>query len=248
VVLEGTRALVTGGATGLGRAIVHALHQAGARVIWTDQREPEHPAHRMPADAPSFVRQDVRERADWERVADKVRTRLGGLDVLVNNAGVSSRADLLDTSDDDWARIFRTNVWAPWTGIRVFIDDLAASGGCVVNIGSLYGETSPPGPPATPTSVAYQASKSALHTLTRTAAVELAPRGIRVNAVLPGVFVTPLLDDLPQATLRARISRAPQQRAGDPAELADAVCYLASPRASFVTGALLPVDGGALAT
>jgi NAD(P)-dependent dehydrogenase (short-subunit alcohol dehydrogenase family) len=69
-----------------------------------------------------------------------------------------------------------------------------------------------------------------------------------VNAVLPGVFVTPLLDDLPQATLRARISRAPQQRAGDPAELADAVCYLASPRASFVTGALLPVDGGALAT
>jgi NAD(P)-dependent dehydrogenase (short-subunit alcohol dehydrogenase family) len=78
VVLEGTRALVTGGATGLGRAIVHALHQAGARVIWTDQREPEHPAHRMPADAPSFVRQDVRERADWERVADKCGLGLGG--------------------------------------------------------------------------------------------------------------------------------------------------------------------------
>ena len=243
------RALVTGGSTGLGRAIVIALHQAGARVVWTDLHDPGPLAPALTADAPIFVRHDVRERAEWDRLADQVRTRLGGLDVLVNNAGVSSRADLFGTTEDDWACIFRTNVWAPWTGIRVFSDDLAASEhGCVVNIGSMYGAVAPPGPPASPSSVAYQASKAALHTLTRTAAVELAPRGIRVNAVLPGVFVTALLDDLSPATLQARISRAPQQRAGDPAELADAVCYLASPQASFVTGALLPVDGGALAT
>ena len=90
----------------------------------------------LAADAPIFVRHDVREHAEWDRLADLVRTRLGGLDVLVNNAGVSSRADLFGTTEDDWACIFRTNVWAAWTGIRVFSDDLAASDhGCVVNIG-----------------------------------------------------------------------------------------------------------------
>lgn len=246
------RALVTGGSRGLGWAIVLALHRAGARVVWADlqnRNDVDALVTQSAAAAPAFVRLDVRDRTGWDRVADQVRDRLGGIDVLVNNAGVSSRADLLGTTDEDWEYIFRTNVWAPWTGIRVFCDDLADSGrGSVVNVGSMYGAVTPPGPPSPPSSAAYQASKAALHTLTRTAAVELAPRGIRVNAVLPGVFVTPLLEDLTPAALRARISQAPQQRAGDPAELADAVCYLASPRASFVTGALLPVDGGALAT
>lgn len=249
MVLQGMRVLVTGGSRGLGREIVLALHRAGARVVWTDLDDAGHPALASRDDGPMFVQHDVRDWDDWDRVADQVRSKLGPLDVLVNNAGVSSRADLLGTTDGDWDCIFRTNVWAPWTGIRVFSDDLAVSGrGSVVNIGSLYGAVTPPGPPAPPSSVAYQASKAALHMLTRTAAVELAPRGIRVNAVLPGVFITSLLDDLSPAALEARISRAPQQRAGDPTELADAVCYLASPQASFVTGVLLPVDGGALAT
>ncbi|MEV0617313.1 SDR family oxidoreductase [Nonomuraea sp. NPDC050404] len=238
--LDGLVAVVTGGASGLGAAIVDGLAAAGAHVVYGDLRDREHnPANTL------YHPLDVRDRDSWDDLAAKVRATHGRLDILVNNAGVSTRKDLLDTTDDDWDRILRTNLWAPWTGIRTFIADLTASrNAAVVNIGSIYGQIPPPPPPAAPSSVAYQVSKAGLHMLTRTAAVELAPRGIRVNSVLPGVFVTPLLQTLSDEQLRPRVERAPMGRPGDPADVAAAVCYLAAPAASFVTGVLLPVDGG----
>ncbi|MCF6473931.1 SDR family oxidoreductase [Nonomuraea sp. MG754425] len=240
--LDGLVAVVTGGASGLGAAIVDGLASRGARVVYGDLRAREE--SETPAGA-RFHPLDVRDQRSWQDLAAEVRATYGRLDVLVNNAGVSARADLLTTTDDDWDRILRTNLWAPWTGIRTFVEELTASPrASVVNIGSIYGQIPPPPPPALPSSVAYQVSKAGLHMLTRTAAVELAPRGIRVNSVLPGVFVTPLLQDLPEEHLRPRVERAPMARPGDPADVAAAVCYLASPEASFVTGVLLPVDGG----
>ncbi|MGW0801993.1 SDR family NAD(P)-dependent oxidoreductase [Nonomuraea sp. NPDC002799] len=239
--LDGLVAVVTGGAAGLGAAIVDALHAEGAQVVYGDL----HDRQDKPWSGPVYQRLDVRDRDSWDLLADTVRTTYGRLDILVNNAGVSVRKDLLDTDDADWDRVLRTNLWAPWTGIRTFVGELTASPhASVVNIGSIYGHLPPPPPPAPPSTVAYQVSKAGLHMLTKTAAVELADRGIRVNCVLPGVFITPLLQQLSDEQLRPRIQRAPMGRAGDPADVAVAVTYLASPKASFVTGVLLPVDGG----
>ncbi|MQA03183.1 MAG: SDR family oxidoreductase [Streptosporangiales bacterium] len=242
--LTGLVAVVTGGARGLGAAIVDRLHAAGARVVYGDL----HTHDTGDTDAPAYHPLDVCDRASWDALANHVRATYGRLDILVNNAGTSARRGFLETSDEDWDRVLRTNLWAPWTGIRTFVDELAASRhASVVNIGSIYGQAPPPGPPAPPSSIAYQVSKAGLHMMTKSAAVELAGRGIRVNAVLPGVFVTTLLQDLTEEQLQTRVGPTPMGRPGEFDELADAVTYLASDRASYVTGALLPVDGGYLA-
>lgn len=241
-------AVVTGGARGLGAAVVDRLHTAGAHVVYGDIVERADHSWPTGPRQPRYEHLDVRDRASWDHLATQVRATYGRLDILVNNAGTSARRGFLETSDEDWDRVVRTNLWAPWTGIRTFVSDLAASRhASVVNVGSIYGSATPPGPPAPPSSIAYQVSKAGLHTLTKSAAVELAGRGIRVNAVLPGVFLTGLLQDLTDEQLQQRVRPTPMGRPGELEELADAVAYLASDRASYVTGVLLPVDGGYLA-
>ncbi|WP_016906463.1 SDR family NAD(P)-dependent oxidoreductase [Streptomyces xiaopingdaonensis] len=232
--------VVTGAARGLGAAVADRLQTAGAHVIRADRSFPGD-------DWPDRVALDVADADSWERLAARVRERAGRLDVLINNAGISARADVVGTDDEDFARILRVNVWGVWRGIKTFADDLAATGGCVINVGSVYGATTAPPSQVSPSSVAYQASKAAVHQITKVAAVELAPRGVRVNAVLPGVFRTELLADLPPDEFQVRVGGAPLDRPGESAELGPVVELLAGPGASFVTGALIPVDGGYLA-
>lgn len=236
-------AVVTGGARGLGAAVADHLARLGATVVRADVTHD--PAANRDGDRP-YV--DVRDGDSWDRLRDLVRARFGPPDLLVNNAGVSARTSLVDTTDDDFQRIFAVNAFGAWRGIRAFADDLEETRGGIVNVGSIYGITTPPGGSGTvPSSVAYQMSKAALHQLTKVAAVELADRGIRVNAVLPGVFRTALLADLPPGALDARVAGAPMGRAGEADELARVVAFLADNESSFVTGALIPVDGGYLA-
>ncbi|MFF9373515.1 SDR family NAD(P)-dependent oxidoreductase [Streptomyces griseoluteus] len=238
--MEDKVVLVTGAARGLGAAVAEHLAAAGARVIRTDHAFTGH-------EEQGKIALDVTSTASWERCAEMVREEFGRLDVLVNNAGISSRADLLTTSDEDFDRVLRVNVWGVWRGIKTFADDLAAVRGCVVNVGSVYGASTAPVSEISPSSVAYQASKAAVHQITKVASVELASRGVRVNAVLPGVFRTALLADLPEAELSRRVQRAPMGRPGELSELGPVVAFLADEASSFVTGALVPVDGGHLA-
>ncbi len=232
--------LITGAARGLGAAVADHLTATGAQVVRADLSF--HGERSL-----DTIALDVTSAASWEQCAQTLRERFGRLDVLINNAGTSSRADVLTTGDEDFDRILRVNVWGVWRGIKTFAEDLAKVQGCVVNIGSIYGTTTAPPSQVSPSSVAYQASKAAVHQITRVAAVELAPRGIRVNAVLPGVFRTAMLADLPAAELTRRVDGAPLRRPGELSELGPVVELLASPASSFVTGALIPVDGGYLA-
>ncbi|WP_028921949.1 SDR family NAD(P)-dependent oxidoreductase [Pseudonocardia acaciae] len=237
----GRIAVVTGAAGGIGTAFADRLAGLGATVVRADVRY-------AAAAGEDRVHLDVADPASWDRLRGLVSERFGPPDLLVNNAGVSARTDLVTTTDEDFARVLAVNAFGAWRGIKTFADDLASTRGAVVNVGSIYGATTPPtGAGTVPSSVAYQMSKAAVHQLTKVAAVELAPRGIRVNAVLPGVFRTPLLDDLPPEAVDARVRRAPMSRPGATGELADALAFLAGPGASFVTGVLLPVDGGYLA-
>ncbi|MEO3943336.1 SDR family oxidoreductase [Paenarthrobacter nicotinovorans] len=233
--------VVTGAGSGLGAAIADTFAGQGATVVRGDIR------YEGERDSRLFLDLDVADSTSWEDFASSVERRFGAISVLVNNAGVSIRTDLLRTSDEKWDQIIRTNLWAPWKGIKVFSPQLQQTNGTVINVGSIYGETVPPMTGELPASVAYQVSKAGLHRLTKVAAVELATMGIRVNAVMPGVFRTPLLEDLPDSEARLRIAGAPMNRAGQVQELAAAVAFLASNESSFVTGALLPVDGGYLA-
>ncbi|MER5439731.1 SDR family oxidoreductase [Streptomyces sp. NPDC002790] len=240
--LDGKTAVITGAAGGIGAAAAERLARLGALVVRADVQYAEG------GERPDRVHLDVTDPASWNRLRDIVRREFGPVDLLVNNAGVSARADLLGTSDEDFTRVLAVNAFGPWRGIKTFADDLARTRGVIINVGSIYGVTTPPaGDGTVPSSVAYQMSKAAVHQLTKVAAVELAPRGIRVNALLPGVFRTALLEDLPPQALRARVDGAPMTRPGETDELAHALTFLAGPESSFITGVLLPVDGGYLA-
>jgi 3alpha(or 20beta)-hydroxysteroid dehydrogenase len=231
--LEGRVAVVTGGCSGIGRAIVERFVAAGASVSVLDRR---------PGGLPSGVEcleGDVSDEAAVATALESARDRHGRLDIVVNNAGIQPLGVGFDEVTGDLLdRTFAVNVKGVAYGIK-HAGRLMVAGGRIVNTGSFVGLTGIPG------GAAYATSKAAVVHLTRLAAIEYAPRGITVNCVCPGTIRTPAVTDIPDnPEIPYAEGRTPLGRLGEPEEIAAAFHFLASPEASYVTGAILSVDGG----
>ena len=238
--LDGHRALVTGGAHGIGRAIAEAFVAAGARVVVLD-RDAEGAAEVAGAIGGTALTCDVADGNALAAAVDEAAAALGGLSLLVNNAGIGMAASLHAYSDEQWRRLLAVNLDAAFVTMRAAVPHLrAAEDAAVVNVAGLT--ASKPNRGEGP----YNAAKAGLVALTKTAALEYAPV-IRVNSVSPGYVATrltaPLLGD---ESLRARIEgKIPAGRIADASEVADVVTFLASPLAGYITGVDLVIDGGA---
>jgi NAD(P)-dependent dehydrogenase (short-subunit alcohol dehydrogenase family) len=244
--LEGRTALVTGGNQGLGKAFAFGLAQAGARVAISGRREEANLATAAQAKEAGFdfvaITADITEDAQVSAMAEQAFQAFDGrVDILVNNAGTCYHAPAFDVTDEQWANVFDLNVRALWkTSLAVGAGMRDRGAGSIINIGSMSGliVNRPQW------QLAYNASKAAVHHLTRSMAVEWAPYGIRVNAVAPGYVKTEMAPvDRPEFR-RHWIEDCPQQRFALPEEIAPSVVFLASDAASFITGSVLVADGG----
>lgn len=240
-------AVVTGAAQGNGRAIALGLARHGAAVAVGDLQEDavaEVADEIRRAGGSAFsARLDVSDRNSCMEFRQGVERSLGAAAVLVNNAGVIRRCGLDEPGfEEDWDVVFRVNVTGTRNMVRAFLPDLRATGGRIVNLGSIMSFS------AGARLSAYAASKGAVLQLTKALAQELAPAGIRVNAIAPGVIATPMTEatrQAPQAIGRF-MAHTPMGRVGEPEELVGPVVFLASSLSSYVTGVMVPVDGGYL--
>lgn len=223
-------AIVTGAASGIGAACATVLRREGWEVVGLD---------RQPGDAVDVRRFDVTDEAAWNELIAEV----GAVDGLVTSAGIRTRGMIVDTSLDEWERHLRVNLTGTWLAIRAFLRarrDAGREGGSVVTISSVNATIAVPG------QAHYVASKGAIASLTRAAALEGAPLGVRVNGVAPGPIRTPMaaerLADPDQ--VRWLTGRVPMGRVGEPDEIAELVEFLLSDRASYVSGEIVYADGG----
>jgi NAD(P)-dependent dehydrogenase (short-subunit alcohol dehydrogenase family) len=239
-------AIITGGASGIGRASTLRFLREGARVLVADvNAQAAHETLELAAavaarENASFMRCDVTQEADVAAVVQRALSQFGRLDCMFNNAGLPGAVGpLVGVAVDDWDRTFAVLVRAVFLGIKHAAPALEVHGGSIINTASIAALSAGAGP------AAYSTCKAAVIGLTRSAAVELAPARIRVNALCPGLILTPLLargqeSDLPQVLSKAQ----PWPEAGLPDHVADAALFLASEESRFITGESLVVDGG----
>lgn len=238
--LSGKVVVVTGAARGQGAAEVEALARAGATVLATDVLDDDGAAlaGRLAADGldVEYTTLDVTDAAAWETLAGRLSRGPGRVDALVNNAGVAARERLPHVSSAEWERAFAINVTGPLLGIQALVP-LMPAGSSIVNICSVAALSGH-------VAAAYTSSKWALRGLTRSASLELGPRGIRVNAVLPGLIETPLMANASPAFRGAALAEIPLGRVGSVGDVAPLVAFLVSDDSAYMTGAELVIDGG----
>ena len=242
--LQGKVAFVTGGGSGIGAATVMRFAQEGAMVVICGRRrEPldEVAAAVLAAGGKAeAVVADVSDEAGFTAALEAAAQRHGGLDILVNNAMAYTWGGIEDMSTADWHANFKTSVDGTFWGVRTAMRLMKAKGGAIVNVSSICGSL------GTPWMSGYSAAKAAIDNFSRAAAAEGAAHGIRVNVVIPAVVETPatagMLSD--EASRKNTEKLIPMGRVGQPEELANAILFLASDEASYITGASLPVDGG----
>jgi NAD(P)-dependent dehydrogenase (short-subunit alcohol dehydrogenase family) len=246
--MEGKAGLVTGAAGGIGRATALVLAREGAAVLVTDlasRADDGAETVRLITELGGravFSAGDVVSAADQQRLVDETIDAFGSLDFAHNNAGIELQATLLETTEEQFDQIMAVNTKGVWLGMRAQLPRMVAhGGGAIVNTSSLAGLI------CAPSLGAYTASKHAVLGLTKTAAVEFAHLNIRVNAVCPAAIRTAMMDVLPPERQAELMSPQAIKRLGEPAEVAEAVVWLLSERASFVTGTAMQVDAGSLA-
>ena len=245
--LAGRVALVTGGNSGIGRAIALAFRQAGARVAIGARRAERNAAvlAELGADAVA-IELDVRDEASVERAIAAVTGRFGRLDILVNNAGVVNRKSVMELERAAWDNVLAVNLTGPFLCTKHAARVMKAQGsGKIINISSIWGLVAP----SKGLQVPYTASKHAVIGLTRVNAVELDAYGIQVNSIAPGYYGTEMTAELKGTPLEQAIQRrTPSGRLGDTAQLAATAVFLASSASDQVNGVCIPVDGGYLAS
>jgi 3-oxoacyl-(acyl-carrier-protein) reductase len=237
--LTGKAALITGASGGIGGAVAAALHGAGAKVALSGTREG--PLNELAATLPGAVVLpcDLSDSAAVEALPKRAAEALGAVDILVNNAGITRDNLFLRMSDDEWASVLEVNLTSTFRLCRgVLRGMMKARWGRIVNVSSVVGATGNPGQGN------YAAAKAGMVGLSKSLAAEVASRGITVNCVAPGFITTAMTDKLNDDQKARILTQIPAGRMGEPAEIAAAVLYLASPEAAYVTGATLHVNGG----
>jgi 3-oxoacyl-(acyl-carrier-protein) reductase len=242
--LKGKVCLVTGGSRGIGRAIVTAMAEAGADVAFTYQNS------KAQAEALAAVltekgiqckalQADVASAEAMQNVVKQVLAEFGPITILVNNAGINRDKSFLKMTKDMWEEVMHVNLDGVFHTTQLVAQDMVGAGwGRIINISSIVGQTGNFG------QANYAATKGAIISFTESLARELARKGITVNAVAPGFIETDMVNGMPEAAVNQVKAMTPMGRLGKPEEIADAVVFLASPRASYVTGQVLGVNGG----
>jgi NAD(P)-dependent dehydrogenase (short-subunit alcohol dehydrogenase family) len=240
--LEGKVAIITGGASGIGEASVRLFVSEGARVVIADIQDEKGIRLATKLGNAIYQHADVTAEDDVRRLVEKAVSSFGRLDVLFNNAGTNVRKNVVDMPDEDFHAIMDTNVKGAFLVARAVARQMVVQrSGAIINMSSMSAVS------AEPTKAVYAASKGAMALLTRGLALELAPYGIRVNAIAPGYMLTSLVKgglDADPARKQRVLARIPLARLGEPEEIGGALVFLASDASRYITGASISIDGG----
>ncbi|MCD2257329.1 glucose 1-dehydrogenase [Agrilactobacillus fermenti] len=235
-------AIITGAAQGMGVAHARLFAAEGAKVVLTDINDINGAklVAELGQDKALFVKQDVTQEVDWKKVIEATMTKFGKIDVLVNNAGVTSAQSIFDLSVADYEKIFRINQLSVFLGMKNVAAQMREHGGSIINVSSINGLVGG--------AIGYTDTKFAVRGMTKAAAIELSQYHIRVNSVHPGVIDTPMIHQSDtEAQVAQFLQMVPLKRAAKPAEVSELIVYLAADESSYTTGAEFTVDGGVTA-